>query len=50
MSEEKRALKVDAMRKKREFDAAAEDDDKKIDKQLTKIILKDENRRRAKTR
>ena len=44
----KLALKVDAMRKKREFDAAEDGDDKKMDKQLTKSgkFKSDENRRR----
>ena len=44
----KLALKVDAMRKKREFDAVEDDDNKKMDKQLTKSgkFKSDENRRR----
>jgi len=44
----KLALKADYMRKKREFDAAEDGDDKEMDKQLTKSgkFKSDENRRR----
>jgi len=44
----KLALKADAMRKKREFDAAEDGNDKEMDKQLTKSgkFKSDENRRR----
>ena len=44
----KLALKADAMRKKREFDAAEDGDDKKMDRQLTKSgkFKSDENKRR----